>query len=157
MVPFLERILLTNFRKLLPEYLFENPSKKRSRKSRIDSDRFRKVFRREILAGLGLAVNPSDYRHIAIRISRRFLSKTLQFQPEETPDESNHENEYEYEDEVLDLQAGHSSRTAGIVYARGLFKTTGEIQSLKYRFREASIISLSYFYYFIVSSIIYIA
>ncbi len=37
------------------------------------------------------------------------------------------ENDVDYKDDVLDLQAAYSSRTAGIVYARGLFKTTGEI------------------------------
>ncbi len=112
---------------MLPEYLFENLSKsRRSKATRITSKRFRKVFRREILAGLGLAVNPSDYRYIAIRISRRSLSKSLQFQPEEST-EIDDENDVDYKDNVLDLQAGYSSRTAGIVYARGLFETTGEI------------------------------
>jgi len=102
-VPFLERILLTNFRKTLPEYLFKNLLKsRRSKATRINSERFRKVFRRETLAGLGLAVNPSDYRHIAIGISRRFLSKSLQFQPEEST-EIEDENDVDYEDDVLDL------------------------------------------------------
>ncbi len=102
-VPFLERILLTNFRKTPSEYLFKNLSKsRRSKATRINSKRFRKVFRREILAGLRLAVNPSDYRYIAIRISRRFLSKSLQFQPEEST-EIDDENDVDYKDDVLDL------------------------------------------------------
>lgn len=135
------------FKKPLLEYLFEDPSKKkRSKTSRINSERFRKVFRRETLAGLGLALNPSDYRHLAIGISRRFLSKPYQFQPEDLPDLDD-ENDLDYEDDVIDLQAGHSSRVAGMVYARGLFEGVGEVQSLKQRFREASLVSLLLLYY----------
>ena len=41
----------------------------------------------------------------------------------------------------MDLQATHSSKTAGIVYARGLLQGKGEILSLKRRFQEASLVS----------------
>ncbi len=60
-----------------------------------------------------------------------------------------------YKDDVLDLQAAYFSRTAGIVYARGLFETTGEIQGLKRQFREASIVSVLYFYYFSIIFLIF--
>lgn len=144
-VPLLERIKIRVFRKPLLEYLFENLTRKKgSKSSRINSERFRRVFRRETLAGLGLALNPSEYRHLAIGISRRFLSKTYHFQPEDLPDLDN-DNDLDYEDDVIDLQAGHSSREAGITYARGLFEITGEIQSFKQRFKEASIVSILFF------------
>ena len=146
-VPFLERIIMKVFRKPLLEYLFENLSgKKGSKSSRTTSERFRTIFRRETLAGLGLALNPSEYRHLAIGISRRFLSKTYHFQPEDLQDLDD-ENDVDLEDDILDLQAGYSSRVAGTVYARGLYKTAGEIQSVKQRFREASIVSILFFYY----------
>jgi len=146
-VPFLERIIMKVFRKPLLKYLFENLSgKKGSKSSRTTSERFRTIFRRETLAGLGLALNPSEYRHLAIGISRRFLSKTYHFQPEDLQDLDD-ENDVDLEDDILDLQAGYSSRVAGTVYARGLCETAGEIQSVKQRFREASIVSILFFYY----------
>ncbi len=55
-----------------------------------------------MLAGLGLALNPSEYRYLAIRISRRFLSKTYHFQPEELPDLDD-ENDVDLKDNILDL------------------------------------------------------
>lgn len=141
-VPFLERILLTKFRKTLSEYLFENFIKKKgSKASRNKGDQFRRVFRRETLAGLGVAINPAECRHIAIGISRRFLAKSLQFQPEESI-EIDEENDLDIKDDVIDLQAGYSSSTAGIIYARGLFETKGEVQGLNECFREASIVIL---------------
>ncbi len=83
-----------------------------------------------MLAGLGLALNPSDYHYITIGISRRFLSKNLGFQAD-NPEDLDEENDPEYEDDILDLQAGHSSRVAGTTYARGLLELSGEIQSVK--------------------------
>ena len=146
-VPFLERLSIKLYRKPLSDYLFTNPTRKKgSRTSRIDSDRFRRIFRRETLAGLGTALNPSEYRYISIGISRRFFTKAYQFQPEDLADLED-ENDIDLEDDVIDLQAGYSSRTAGLVYGRGLFDKSGEIRALKQRFREASIVSLLYFYY----------
>ena len=91
------------------ECLFENPTS-RIKKSGQDlrtakqytSRQFREFFRRETLTGLGIAINPSEYRHIAIRIARRFLRKNLQFQldePELDPDQ----NDENYEDNVINL------------------------------------------------------
>ena len=47
----------------------------------------------------------------------------------------------DYKDDIMDLQATHGSKTAGIVYARGLLQGKGEILSLKRRFQEASLVS----------------
>ena len=151
-VPFLSRISLEVFQKPLSEYLFEDLSRKRHKAySKISGDRFRTIFRRETLSGLGLALNPSEYRHIAIGISRRFLSKNLEFQPEDPA--GLEDEDMDYEDDIMDLQAAHGSKTAGIVYARGLLQGKGEILSLKRRFQEASlvsnIISIIYIYIYI--------
>ena len=151
-VPFLSRISLEVFQKPLSEYLFEDLSRKRHKAySKISGDRFRTIFRRETLSGLGLALNPSEYRHIAIGISRRFLSKNLEFQPEDPA--GLEDEDMDYEDDIMDLQATHGSKTAGIVYARGLLQGKGEILSLKRRFQEASlvsnIISIIYIYIYI--------
>lgn len=108
------------------------------------SQQFRTILRRETLAGLGISINPSEYRHIAIGIARRYLSKSLGFQAE---DETNidDENDPDYEDDVIDLQAAHGSREAGLVYGRGLLEATGEVLSLKKKFQEASLVSYSIF------------
>ena len=59
----------------------------------------------------------------------------------------------DYKDDIMDLQATYSSKTAGIVYARGLLQGKGDILSLKRRFQEASlvsnIISIIYIYIYI--------
>ena len=47
----------------------------------------------------------------------------------------------DYKDNIMDLQAAHGSKTAGIVYARELLQGKGEILSLKRRFQEASLSS----------------
>jgi len=148
-LPFLTRISLEVSGKPPTDYLFQNLSRKPTSKARqISSNRFRTIFRRESLAGLGLALNPSEYRHIAIGISRRFLSKSFQFQPEDLPDFDD-EKDVEYEDEVLDSildrQAGHSPSTAGNVYARGIFEASGEVRGQKRLFQEASLVSLFFF------------
>ena len=66
-LPFLSRISFQIFQKPLSDYLFQNLLTK---KRKITSDRLRTILRRETLAGLGIAINPSDYRHISIGISR---------------------------------------------------------------------------------------
>ena len=144
-IPFMSRISLKVFRKPLSQYLFENPTKKRKSKAmKFTSQQFRTILRRETLAGLGISINPSEYRYIAIRIARRYLSKSLGFQAE---DETNidDENDPDYEDDVIDLQVAHGSREAGLVYGRGLLEATGEVLSLKKKCQEASLVSYSIF------------
>lgn len=149
--PFQARISLAAYRKPLSEYLFENPTRNPAPRSvNFTSDQFRKVFRTATERGLGLAINPSQYRHIAIGITRRYLRKDLFFQPDEGLDESI--NDDDYSDDILDLQAAHSTRIAGAVYARGLFDQSGEVLSIKQRFREASIVG---FFSYLFSSIFF--
>jgi len=127
---------------------------------KLTSTKFRTIFRRETLAGLGVALNPSEYRHIAIGISRRFLSKKIQFQPEDLRDlgdEKDSDYEEEIRDSVLDQQAGHDPNTAVTVYARSLFEASGEVRSQKRLFQEASLVSTFIeFYVFLLSFIILI-
>ena len=140
-VPFRERIALKIFRKPISESLFEYLQRTTSSKTqKITSNRFRAIFRRGTLAGLGLAVNPSNYRHIAIGVSRRFLRKSLAFQPD-PEDREDEEDESEYEEDILDIQAAHSSRVSRLTYARSLFEAKGEVRSTRERFRKASLAS----------------
>jgi len=160
-VPFLTRISLEISKKPLSGYLFENLTRKPTSKAlKLTSTKFRTIFRRETLAGLGVALNPSEYRHIAIGISRRFLSKKIQFQPEDLRDlgdEKDSDYEEEIRDSVLDQQAGHDPNTAVTVYARSLFEASGEVRSQKRLFQEASLVSTFIeFYVFLLSFIILI-
>ena len=149
--PFISRISGSIFKKNLSTYLFEIPplstKKTQSQAKKITSERLRTIFRRETLAGLGTPINPSQYRHLAIGISRRFLSKNLYFQPEEDPNLDG-EDSLDYEDDIVDLQAGHGTRTAGLVYGRGLLEPGGEIQSIKKRFEATSLVSIFFLYIF---------
>ena len=104
-VPFLNRISLKVFQKPLSKYLFKDLSRKRYKAySKISGDQFRTIFRRETLSGLGLALNPSEYRHIAIGISRRFLSKNLEFQPEDPA--GLEDEDIDYEDDIITPRNG---------------------------------------------------
>ena len=127
-------------------FLFENPTRNPRLKSLIfTSDQCRRVFRSATQRGLGSAINSSEYRYIAIGISRRFLYKNHYFQPNEERDESF--DDVDYIDEILDLQAIYSTKVAGFTYARGLLDQLNEIQSIKKRIREASLVSYLFFFF----------
>ena len=156
--PFYSRISLSVLKKPYNEYLFEDPTRKRTSKTtRITSDRLSSIFRRETLAGIGISLNPSAYRHISIGISRRFLSKKLRFQSEENPEEA--EEDPEYTEDILDLQASHSTKESLLTYARGILEGLGENRSQKLLFQEASTVRLLFIpllYILLYISIIYI-
>ena len=101
-LPFQRVIALRVFERTTTEYLFQKSSGKSYRPKTLTSDQFRVVFRRETLIGLGVAINPSIYRHIAIAISRRFLGKQHQFQQDEEG-YSDPENDSDYKDDIIDL------------------------------------------------------
>ena len=109
--PFQKAIGLGVFRTSFSEYLFENPVKKTLAKSnsrglktarKYTPEQFRRFFRRETQTGLGVSINPSEYRHLAIGISRKYLRKNLQFQPEEQ--ELDIEKDEDYSDDILATQ-----------------------------------------------------
>ncbi|KAL6716772.1 hypothetical protein ACLMJK_006340 [Lecanora helva] len=134
---FYTRVSYTVLGKPYNDYLFENPTRKATSKGgRITPERLRTIFRRESLAGLGLALNPSAYRHISIGISRRFLSKKLRFQDEDLEEV---EEDLDSSEAILDLQASHSRKVSLLTYARGILEGLGENRSQKLLFQEASI------------------
>lgn len=106
------------------------------------SDRLREVMQRESRLGLGgQIVNIANWRHIAIAISRRFLRTSSAFpqttNDKETPDDAFDEGA-DPEASHLDLQAGHSSHVAGIVYARQLHEAPGTMAFRRTMFRNIS-------------------
>ena len=153
-VPFLQRIYKNETsNRIFSLYLFQKISLIKSRANQITSDDFRRIFRRETEIGLGIAINPSQYRHIAIGIARKFLKSDIRFENDDFDDVNNDPNDPNISDDIIDLQAGHSSRVSGLTYARGILDRSGEIASQKTRFREASLvslISLTYFNIFLI-------
>jgi hypothetical protein len=71
------------------------------------SDRLREALKRESQAGLGQPLTLAAYREIAIGISRRFLRKATAFAAEEGD-----ENKGWNEENMADLQAGHTAHVA---------------------------------------------
>jgi hypothetical protein len=114
-----------------------------------NSERLREVLKRESRVGLhGQALNLAAYRNIAIGISRRFLRPSSMFpnnaQEGEPPDAIDEEDGALGDDpeqwlgQIADLQAGHSSHVAGMVYARGIMEQSGAILERRQQFRVSS-------------------
>lgn len=88
-------------------------------------DRVRRVVQRHSERLMGQKVNISVWRHIAIAIANRYLNKA--FGQDNVEGEGGEEDEDGIEDSAWDLQAGHGTHVAGMVYARelqqGVFST----------------------------------
>ena len=91
-----------------------------------DPDRLKKVLTTVFLQCSGQTVNVAAYRQIAIAIAREHL-----------PD-GTFKRGHTLKDTAIDLQAGHSSVTAGSVYGRGLEDGSGHLYHLKREYRKSS-------------------
>ena len=75
-------------------------------------------------------MNISAWRQIAIAIARRFLRDKFGFEDEDHLGGSDEFDEDNYEgDSVWDLQSGHGTRMAGLIYARLLSEGRFETKS----------------------------
>jgi hypothetical protein len=96
------------------------------------SDRVRRIIQRHSRRLLGTMLNISSWRQIAVAIARRYLNGAFK---ESTLDEDEYDD---IEDRPVDLQAGHGTHVAGMVYARemqqGLFSTA----TMRDKFRSVS-------------------
>src|SRR6187402_3553284 len=103
------------------------------------SERMRRIIQRESMKWMGVRLNISAWRQIVIAIARRFLRDRFGFEDKDDLggsddfDEDNHEG-----DSVWDLQAGHGTRIAGLIYARLLSEGKFETKSQRERFRQVS-------------------
>ncbi|KAL8991046.1 MAG: hypothetical protein Q9169_007961 [Polycauliona sp. 2 TL-2023] len=82
--------------------------------------------------GVGLTLQP--WRDISIAVSRKYLRKG---EGRFKHDEEDWDNDGQ-EDEVEDMQAGHGTHVAGIVYARGIREQDGVVEGMRQKFRRAS-------------------
>lgn len=101
------------------------------------SDRVRRVMQQYSTQFSGQELNISVWRHIAIGISNRYFNKVFEGGSEEF-DDSEDDGEGNLADSIHDLQAGHGSHIAGLIYAR-LFGQ-GELGTMRSReqFRKVS-------------------
>ncbi|RKL22022.1 hypothetical protein BFJ72_g14786 [Fusarium proliferatum] len=102
------------------------------------SDRVRRVLQQYSAQFTGKQLNISAWRHIAIGIANRFLDKS--FGSSETEDGEEDEEGGGLVDSIYDLQAGHGSHIAGLIYARlygqgdmGTMRSRNEFQTVSMR------------------------
>lgn len=102
------------------------------------SDRARRVLQRYSTQFSSQELNISTWRHIAIGISNRYFNKVFEDDGGDGVDEDNDEGGGSLVNSVQDLQAGHGSHIAGLIYAR-LFGQ-GELGTMRSReqFRKVS-------------------
>ncbi|KAM7208117.1 telomere-linked helicase 1, partial [Rhypophila decipiens] len=82
------------------------------------ADRMRRIMQGHSGRFLGVRIGISPWRHIAIGISNRYLNQA--FQEDEKGAGEFDEDDEDTIDSAWDLQAGHSTHTAGMIYAREL-------------------------------------
>ncbi|RTE68056.1 hypothetical protein BHE90_017567, partial [Fusarium euwallaceae] len=99
------------------------------------SDRVRRLMQRYSTQLSGQQLNISTWRQMAIGISNRYFNKVFEAEEDEFEDEDGEGNLF---DSIYDLQAGHGSHVAGLIYAR-LFGQ-GELGTMRSReeFRKVS-------------------
>ena len=104
------------------------------------SERARKILKESAMRWMGVdGLNISGYRQIAIAISRRycredgFEEEKSKLKESEGWDEDNADG-----DDPWDLQAGHGTHIAGMIYARELIEGENSIISRREKFRRVS-------------------
>jgi superfamily II DNA helicase RecQ len=105
------------------------------------SERMKKLIQQESLIGMGVKLNISSYRQIAIAITRKYL-KGEGFiedrEDEEGLEDGDEEDTPRQKDSAFDLQSGHGTHVAGMIYARAIFEAPGEVASIRQQYRTAS-------------------
>ena len=137
-------------------YLFQKISLHKSQAIRIISDDLRRILRRETEIELEIAINSSQYRYIAIEISRKFLKKNFRFKNDKFDHNVSDQEDYNFDDNIVDLQADYSTRISELIYARDILERSDEIADLKSRFREISLVSDIYIFFIYISNSLYL-
>ncbi|KDN64750.1 hypothetical protein CSUB01_11123 [Colletotrichum sublineola] len=100
------------------------------------TDRSRRIIQQCSSRLLGSQLNVSMWRHIAIAIANRYLNEAFGRPGEGGPDED--EEADDINDSVWDLQAGHSTRLAGLIYSRLLMQFGSGSAAKQQQFRRVS-------------------
>jgi len=99
-----------------------------------DTDKVRRVLDRVTLKWMTIKISIMAWRHISIAIFRRFVDDK---RVNKAVNEGG-EDEEEEEDEAFDLQAGHGSKIAGMIYGRQLTESPFHTASRRAGFRKVS-------------------
>ena len=97
------------------------------------SERIRRLIERESQIGIRMKIGISAYRQMAIAIARHCLKEKKivdDRDDEEEIEKKNNDDDPASRDHILDLQAGHGSHVAGMIYARGILEAPGEMASI---------------------------
>ncbi|KAG8667999.1 hypothetical protein FPOAC1_007360 [Fusarium poae] len=97
------------------------------------SDRVRRIIQRHSRRLLGVTLGISSWRQIAIAIARRYLNGAFKESTLDGEDEDD-----DLDDNPVDLQAGHATHVAGMVYARELQQGLFSTASMRDKFRAVS-------------------
>ena len=100
------------------------------------SDGVRRILQQHSERLMGCKLNISIWRHVAIAISNRYLGSKYRRNIGE--DGTEYEDEDGIDDEASDLQAGHGSHVAGMIYARELQQGLSGTALAREKFREVS-------------------
>jgi len=103
-------------------------------------ERMRKVMKRESDRLIGVPLNISSYRQIAIAISDCYMKKMNKFEKEdgEKGEDKDKDEDEQYDDAVAE-QSAHTPETAGRIYARLMEEGSGHMRHIRHRYRQASI------------------
>ena len=86
-----------------------------------------------------MKVGISVYWQMAIAIARRYLKEERMVDNRDDEKDIKNNNgdspSYNY---ILDLQAGHGSHVAGMIYARAVLEASREVASVRQQYRNAS-------------------
>ena len=109
------------------------------------SERLKRALVQASEVGMGTTLTISSYRQVAIAMARKYM-RGFEFD-DGSANEKGEEDELEAdeagcwwseEDEVIDLQAGHGTHVAGMVYARGIEEASDTVMSMRGKFRRTS-------------------
>jgi RecQ family ATP-dependent DNA helicase len=103
------------------------------------SERMRHVMQEASMRWIGEKLHISAWRQISIAMSRRYC-REHPFPREDTGQDSDGSEEDSLEDSPWDLQSGHSSHIAGMIYARELMEGGNAVISRREQFRQVSMV-----------------
>ncbi|KAM0321501.1 hypothetical protein ACHAQA_010069 [Verticillium albo-atrum] len=101
--------------------------------------RMARILERTSFAGCGKKINISSWRHISIALGRRYFrdANTAHSSLLDEFDSENSDSDEE-DDSPCDLQAGHGSQVAGLIYGRLVTEGAFETNERRVNFRQIS-------------------
>ncbi|KAF4480637.1 hypothetical protein CGGC5_v011645 [Colletotrichum fructicola Nara gc5] len=103
------------------------------------SDKARRIMQQHSERLVGSKINISGWRHMAVAIANRYLNEAFGRADDKNNDNNdNDDDDVGVEDSALDLQAGHGTHVAGMIYGRLYQEAPFGTAALRDRFRAVS-------------------